>query len=457
MNRIHFIGIGGIGMSAAARIAMQRGYHVSGCDLRESSTVSALRQLGCPVSIGHSPNHIHGQDTLVYSSAIRPNNPELKAARASRAVVYGRGAFMAGLMAGSTNVTVTGSHGKTTTTWMITAIFMAAGLDPTTAIGGKVPVLGANCRIGNGQFFISEADESDGSFLEFTPDLSVITNIDREHMDFYQSVEGLQKNILKFMKKTRSGGKLIINGDDVSLKQLAHQSGMDFIDYGILENCACHAEKIKSGNGWSEYTLMYLGSDLGTFRVSAGGQHTISNSLAAVCAALCAKISPDIIRKTLADFQPVSRRFEIRHTTSDDITIVDDYAHHPTEIQAVLSAAIPMKKKRIRVAFQPHRYSRTRLLIQEFARTLSEFDEVVLTDIYAAGEDAIPGVSSENLLRLIQQMKRTTCRLIRDVKDAARYIAESALSGDLIICMGAGDIKNAIPIIADQLSKRKHV
>lgn len=444
-------------MSAAARIALQRGHRVSGCDLKESSTVSALRELGCPVHIGHSPDHIQGPDTIVYSSAIRPDNPELKAARASGAAVYGRGAFMAELMSDSTNVTVTGSHGKTTTTWMITSIFMRAGLDPTTAIGGKVPVLGANCRIGNGQFFISEADESDGSFLEFTPDLSIITNLDREHMDFYRSIHGLEKSILKFMKKTRKHGRLIINGDDACLKQLAIRSAMDYIDYGIRDECQCRAVETNLTGGGSEYTLMYHGSDLGKIHVNAGGDHNISNSLAAVCAAVCADIPLDIIRQSLAEFQPVSRRFEIRHITSDDITIVDDYAHHPTEIRAVLSAALPLKKKRIRVLFQPHRYSRTRLLAPDFADALSTFDDIVLTDIYAAGEDPMPGVSSGNLLRLIQKASHPKCRLIRNLKDAAAYMAESALPGDLIICMGAGDVKDASPLITEQLSKPRGI
>jgi UDP-N-acetylmuramate--alanine ligase len=464
-RRVHFIGVGGIGMSGIAELLANLGYAVSGSDAKRSGVTDRLETLGVRVAAGHAAVNVGDADVVVYSSAVRPDNPEVVEARARRIPVIPRAEMLAELMRLRFGIAVAGAHGKTSTTSMIALVLERAGLDPTAVIGGRLSAFGSNARLGRGAYMVAEADESDRSFLKLSPSIAVITNIDREHMDAYGSFADLQGAFIDFANKVPFYGAVVACADDAELCAVMPKFGRRVITYGINETAGaqhpiifgddvrlegygsrCIVEKHERRGGTGPVTL-------GELTLAVPGRHSVRNALAAVAVGVELDVPFEKIAAALAEFRGAERRFEHRGIVND-ITVIDDYGHHPTEIAAVLAAAKAAKPPRIVVAFQPHRYTRTRDLMAEFGAALAEANEVVLTDIYPASEDAIPGVTIEALAAAVNRVRPTPVHVVPKLADMAGRVADLARPGDLIITLGAGSIGTLAGTLVAELERR---
>lgn len=440
MNHIHFIGIGGTGMSGLAKMCLEKGIHVTGSDLKNSATVQTLRDLGADIRIGHGflPEKV---SLVVYSTAVPEDNPELQAARSRGILLWHRRDMLRYLAEGKTVFGVAGAHGKTTTTTMLAEIFVKARRNPSIAAGGKLLFEGANGRYDKrGDVFIAELDESDGSFLQLEIDSAIITNIDDDHLDFYGSKENLDKAFGEFIKNVN--GTLAVNGMDEKVMELAQGQGR-LITFG-LKDCDYTLGSIQVRNYRNTAKAYFRGKYIGTINLPLPGVHNLINALGAIALARDKHVPDEVIFKALDTFQGVGRRFEIVGQ-KEGRTIVDDYAHHPNEIDALLSGAKSFGYRRVISIFQPHRYSRTRQLYQDFVRVLKQSDLTIVTDIYSAGEEEIPGISGEKLAQDIGGVYLKSFQEIRD------YILENSMEEDLILTIGAGDVWEAGTMILEAL------
>jgi UDP-N-acetylmuramate--alanine ligase len=458
-RRVHFIGIGGIGMSGIAELLANLGYVVSGSDAKRSPVVDRLASLGVTISLGHAAGHVGAADVVVYSSAVRPGNPEIVEARARRIPVIPRAEMLAELMRLRFGIAVAGAHGKTSTTSMIALVLERAGLDPTAVIGGRLSAFGSNARLGRGEYMVVEADESDRSFLKLSPSLAVITNIDREHMDAYGGFADLQQAFVEFANKVPFYGAVVACADDAELCAVAPAFTRRVITYGIDAGDLRAGDVELEGFG-SRCTVTRRSVDpntapaaLGTMTLAVPGRHSILNALAAVAVGLELDVPFSKIAAALAEFSGAERRFE-RRGVINGITVIDDYGHHPTEIAAVLSAARAAKPQRIVVAFQPHRYTRTRDLMPAFGTALAEADEVVLTDIYAASEEPIPGITVDALGAAVSGARNTPVHIVPRLEDVAAHVAGLAQPGDLVLTLGAGSIGGLATDLVAELERR---
>jgi len=443
---IHFVGIGGIGMSGLAEILLTMGCRVTGSDLKRSPVTDRLRRRGAKVSFGHRADNIsktHPPQLVVVTSALAKTNPEMSEARDRGIPVISRGEMLAELMRLKYGIAVAGSHGKTTTTSLVAAILDAGGFDPTVVIGGRVKSLRTNARLGKGDFLVAEADESDGSFLHLSPTIAVVTNIDREHMDHYKDFEALRATFEAFMAKIPFYGLAVFCADHPETARLAEGFGKRFVTYGFKEKADYQAIKIKQKGWGSQFEVKFKGENLGKVILRQPGLHNVLNSLAAIAVGRELGIKWSEIRKALAGFRGIGRRLEV--VSKGDVTVVDDYGHHPEEIKATLSALrTTIGKGRLFVLFQPHRYTRTKDLFDDFAKAFGDADELIITDIYAASEQPIRGVSGELLADAVRKEKKGKgVAYVARVDQLAEFVSPQLQEGDVVLTLGAGDIWKA--------------
>ncbi|RJQ54115.1 MAG: UDP-N-acetylmuramate--L-alanine ligase [Actinobacteria bacterium] len=450
-ERIHFIGIGGAGMSAIATVLLEMGVPVSGSDLKESANSRRLAELGARIAIGHRPQNIEDASTVVISSAIPDSNPELAAARESGIEVLIRAEMLARLGRRKKTLAVAGTHGKTTTTSMIALVLERAGLEPTFLIGGELNDIGSNAKHGAGEYLVAEADESDGSFLHLAPHIAVVTNVEADHLDHYDSFEQIKETFARFLSKLPPDGAAIVCGDDAALLEIARACAPIVVSYGFAAHNDYRATDPAALNGGGKFEVTERGSRLGPVRLKVPGDHNMANALATIAAARLLGLEFDAIAGVLAEFSGVKRRFQ-HIGCLGQVTVVDDYAHHPTEVRATLAAAKGGEWRRVVCVFQPHRFSRTRLLGSEFGRAFDEADVVVLTDVYGAGEEPEPGVSGKLLVdAVLRRSPRAQVAYIPKRGDIASFLRSSVRGGDLVITMGAGDVWTCGPELLEAL------
>ena len=406
IQHIHFVGIGGSGMSGIAEVLLTRGYHVTGSDLASSDVTRRLETLGGTIFIGHDESHVKGAQVVVVSSAVQDSNPEVVAAKTNVVPVIPRAEMLAELMRLKFGVAIAGAHGKTTTTSLVASVLAHAGLDPTFVVGGKVNAMGTHARLGRSDLLIAEADESDGSFLRLSPSIAVVTNVDREHLDHYGSMDRLEAAFLEFVNKVPFYGAAVLCADDVRLRAMLPQMRKRYVTYGSarprMTTCrTSRPRRSRFSAGSPIFRVRHQGKELGPFRLTIPGVHNVSNALAAIAVALELDAPLDLIRTGMAAFSGVERRFHVRGE-KDGVVVVDDYGHHPTEIRLTLAAVKTVWPGRLVVIFQPHRYSRTRDLLDDFAHAFDQADVVYVTPVYAAGESPVTGVSGETLVERIR-------------------------------------------------------
>lgn len=449
IQHIHLVGIGGAGMSGIAEVLLNLGYRVSGSDINESEVIQRLRSLGGHITTGHSPSNIKGAQVVVISSAVSPDNVEVRAAREASIPVIQRAEMLAELMRLKYGIAIAGAHGKTTTTSLVASIVASAGLDPTVVIGGKLNSLGSNAKLGQSEFLVAEADESDGSFLKLSPTIAIVTNIDAEHLDYYRDLDNIKSTFLNFINKIPFYGVAILCADNENIVSLFPYIEKRYITYSIKKRADITAVNIKTAGGQSKFNVFYKGLNVGEFHLPLPGVHNISNALACIGVAIELDMKIEDVQKALKNFSGVERRFQIVGYLSGndegnredrDILIVDDYGHHPTEIKATLSAAKEGWGRRTVVLFQPHRYTRTRDLLQEFRDAFDKADVLLITDIYPAGERPIEGVTGERLYETIRNHGHKNVMFIPDKTSVYKYIINVIKPGDMIITLGAGDI-----------------
>lgn len=444
----HLIGIGGIGMSSIAKLLLSQGAYVSGSDIKESYATSELERLGAKIHFSHSASNIRGADLVVYSSAIRDDNPEIKEAKLRKITLIKRAEALAQLMSNKTVIAVTGSHGKTTTTSLTSCLLMEAGLSPTVAIGGILKNIGDNTRFGSGDFFVAEADESDASFLCYEPKYSIITNIDYEHLDYYGDFQNLLASFGEFIDKTeRNSGEVFCCADDANLFSLAKSRNAKITYFGLGSNLDIYAANLNLGGSFSEFDCFWHGDFLDRFVLSVAGRHNVSNSLSVIALGLTIGIDLKHIKSALSNYKGASRRMDIKFK-DDNFTVMDDYAHHPTEIRATLAAVKNLKAARIMAIFQPHRYSRTKLLLDEFGKSFDMADCLVVSDIYPASELPIKGVDAQAVVEKIKQYSPGKDVLYLPKDQITEFILNKARPNDLIVTLGAGDITKVSDKIA---------
>jgi UDP-N-acetylmuramate--alanine ligase len=437
---IHFVGIGGIGMSGIAEVLVNLGYQVSGTDLRESDTTRRLSELGATIRYGHDPRHLGAADVVVISSAVKANNPEVLEARARKVPVIPRAEMLAELMRMKYGIAVAGSHGKTTTTSLIATVLRHAGLDPTAVIGGKLPSLGSNARLGQGEILVAEADESDGSFMKLTPTVAVVTNIDPEHLDHYGTLEALKRTFVDFVNKVPFYGLGVLCLDHEHVQAILPLVEKRFATYGFAPHADFRAVDLSFDGLRSRFTAVARGQTLGPVELAMPGRHNVLNSLAVLAVADFLKVGFDIYQQALAGFEGVGRRFTVRGEAGG-VMVVDDYGHHPAEVRATLAGARSgFRDRRLVAAFQPHRYTRTRDLMTEFARAFNEAELVVVCDVYAAGEEPIAGVHSARLVDDMRACGHKGALHVPKRADVAARLAPLLRDGDILITLGAGDV-----------------
>ncbi len=441
-QHIHFVGIGGSGMSGIAEVLLNLNFTVSGSDLVRSPVTERLEKLGAKIFIGHAPGNIAGADVLVTSSALRPDNPEMARARSAQVPVIPRAEMLGELMRMKYGVAIAGSHGKTSTTAMVAQVLSGAGLDPTIVIGGRLNILDSGAKLGKGDLMVAEADESDGSFLRLAPTIAVVTNIDAEHLNHYGTMDALVDAFTGFLNKVPFYGLGIICLDDPQIQGIMPRLTRTHLTYGL----AGQADLVGTGLELKEFTsrfeVIFRGRWLGDVRLRVPGRHSVYNALAAIGVGLEFDLKFKDIADHLAEFSGADRRFQLKGTVND-IMVIDDYGHHPTEIRATLDAAREGWKRRTVVVFQPHRYSRVQALMEEFARSFYQADVLLVTEIYRAGEEPIPGVTGEALTRAIQQHGHKDAGYVRDLSDLPRVLKEKVRKGDILITLGAGDVWKA--------------
>jgi UDP-N-acetylmuramate--alanine ligase len=463
IRRIHFIGIGGSGMSGVAELLVKMGYAVSGSDLQPSETTARLASLGVRLFAGHAAEHVSDAEVVVVSAAVRSANPEVLEAQRRQVPVIPRGDMLAELMRQHSGIAVAGAHGKTTTTSMIAWSLEYAGWDPTAVIGGRFPAFGSNARLGRGDWMIAEADESDRSFLKLSPTMAVITNIDYEHLEAYRSFEDLQQAFVDFANRVPSRGAAVLCADDPHVRAIRPRVTCRVVTYGLDAEADVMARDVVLDRLRGSCTVQRRATESRTGRApdsTAGrielpvpGRHNLQNALAAVAVGAELGIPVETMAQALATFRGPDRRFQVLGE-EHGVTIVDDYGHHPTEIRAVLAAARAQHPRRLIVVFQPHRYTRTRQLLHSFGDVLVGADEVVLTDIYAAGEDPIAGVTIDALAEAVRAAGHRDVHVLRSLADVPTHITARARPGDLVVMLGAGSIGAWGPRVLAALRER---
>ncbi len=446
----HLIGIGGIGMSGIAQLLLRLGYKVSGSDLKENKNTVKLKNLGADIFIGHNSDNIRGVDTVVYSSAIKEDNPEIKEAKRLKIPLIMRAQALAQLMQDKSVITIAGSHGKTTITSLVSCLLIEAGLSPTVAIGGILKNIDTNACVGSGKFFVAEADESDGSFLYYKPKFSIITNIDYEHLDYYKSLEKEVEAFRKFLGSTDKDGCVFCCSDDSNLRGILKEYKNKYILFGLKPEADIYPKKIRLNGLSSEFDCLFKGKFVARFNLNLGGEHNISNALSVIALGLELGIDLRFIKAALAGYKGADRRLEIKFK-DQRYTVIDDYAHHPSEIRATLKAISNLKAKRVVAIFQPHRFTRTQLLFDEFTRSFDNVDLLIITDIYPAGEPPIPGVDSFNLYNKIKERAKNKEVYFIPKERVINKVLEIIKPGDLIITLGAGDIVRLSNELAERI------
>ena len=440
----HFIGIGGIGMSGIAEILLNLGMKVSGSDLRRTPVTDRLAELGAAIYQGHDAGNVAGATVVVTSSAVGAANPEVVEAQARKIPVIQRAEMLAELMRLKYGIAIAGMHGKTTTTSMVASVLSAGGLDPTVVVGGRVDALGSNARLGTTQYLVAEADESDRSFLKLSPILAVVTNLDREHMDCYSDMHDVEESFLSFMDKVPFYGAVTACIDNPLLAAILPRARRRVFTYGVNSHADYRLEFLEAGTGpFARFLVNTAAGPLGPFELVVPGRHNVLNATAAVAIAHQLEVAPEKIAEGLNNFRGVDRRFQLRGEARG-VTVVDDYGHHPTEIRATLAAARECGHRRIHVVFQPHRYSRTLDLLEEFGSAFKDADTVVVLPIYAASEEPIPGVTAE---RLAEKIVGPQVQFAPDPASAIAAVVAQAGERDLILTLGAGSVSQLAPQI----------
>jgi UDP-N-acetylmuramate--alanine ligase len=439
IRRIHFVGIGGIGMSGIAEVLHNLGYAVSGSDGRESENTRHLVSLGIPVVLGHAAENIGQADVVVRSSAVAQDNVEVAAARAHLTPVIQRAEMLAELMRMKYGVAVAGTHGKTTTTSMVAAILARGGLDPTVVVGGRLNALGTNAKLGRGDFLVAEADESDGSFLKLTPTIAVVTTLDAEHLDYYRDLQHIQDSFVEFINKIPFYGLAVLCLDQENIQSLLPRVEKRFITYGLRAQADIQAEDISFSGMTSEFQMIAKHQVLGRLTLKVPGEHNVYNALAAAAVGLDLEIEFATIREALGDFSGVARRFQIKGEPNG-IMVVDDYAHHPVEIRATLDAAKRGFGRRLIALFQPHRYTRTQALLKEFFTAFYQADRLFVTEVYPAGERPIPGVHGGQIAEGVAEHGHRAVTYVPVKEDLVDAVLAEARAGDMVLTLGAGDI-----------------
>lgn len=452
-QHVHFVGIGGIGMSGIAEVLLTLGYQVSGSDLKLSPTTERLSNLGAQIHLGHTAANVEGAKAVVVTSALDSSNPEVAEARRLQIPVIPRGELLAELMRLKFGIAVAGSHGKTTTTSMVASILNAADLDPTVVVGGRVVGMqGSNAQVGKSTVLVVESDESDGSFLKLAPIIAVVTNIDREHLDHYASLEEIQSAFTDFVNKVPFYGAAVLCMEDQNIQQIFPSIKRRTITYGRTAQVDLEIQNVVLSAAGSNFSVQRRGTELGSFRLNVPGLHNVLNATAAIAVGLEMEVEVSKIQQGLAAFSGVDRRFSIRGV-EHGVTVVDDYGHHPTEVKATLAAAKLSPYRRIHVLFQPHRFSRTKHLIDDFGTAFHQADDLYLLDIYAASEQAIAGVNTQALLEKIRSFGHRSAHYAANIDEGVAAIAAAAEPGDLIITLGAGNVSQAAEKILDRLRR----
>jgi UDP-N-acetylmuramate--alanine ligase len=459
IQRIHFVGIGGIGMSGIAEVLLNLGYRISGSDLRRSAVTDRLKGMGATIFEGHAAENVTGSDVVVTSSAINAQNPEVIEAARLHVPVIQRAEMLSELMRLKYGIAIAGMHGKTTTTSMVAAVLAAGGLDPTVVVGGRVDAMGSNARLGRSQYLVAEADESDRSFLKLSPILSVVTNIDREHMDCYRNMQDVKRAFLDFMDRVPFYGMVVLCNDDPVLRRLFPKIRRRMVTYGTRKG----SDFLISPTGLTPkvatqpvrpncFHVSYRGTELGEFRLHVPGLHNVLNATAAIAVGIGLDIPVAHIHEALANFRGVDRRFQLRGEAGG-VAVIDDYGHHPTEIRATLAAARQCGYRKVHVIFQPHRYTRTRDLMDEFTTAFADADSLFVLDIYAASEQPIEAVTGEALAgRIAKTSGRSVC-YVSSFDEAVSAAFTAAQPGDMILTLGAGSVSQLGPMVLERLQQ----
>ncbi|MBI5183602.1 MAG: UDP-N-acetylmuramate--L-alanine ligase [Nitrospinae bacterium] len=439
-RHVHFVGIGGVGMSGIAEVLINSGYKVSGSDLHDSKGIRHLCDIGAEVFIGHSPSNINGSEVVVVSSAVRSDNVEIISAKERSIPVIPRGEMLSELMRLKYGIAVAGSHGKTTTTSMIATVLAGGGLDPTMVIGGRLNSLGSGARLGQGNFLVAEADESDGSFLSLSPTIAVVTTIDREHLDYYRDIKNIKKAFIKFINRIPFYGVAVLCIDQEHIQNIIPEVEKRYITYGLSPEADYTAKDILFSGLHTTLSVYWKGRDLGKIGINMPGIHNVSNLLAAIVVGQELDIDFSTISNSLEGFSGIERRFHIKGEERG-IIVMDDYGHHPAEIRVTLRAAKGVwKDKRIIVVFQPHRYTRVKSLLKDFFKAFHDADSLIVTSIYSAGERPIQGVDGHLLCNGIKKQGHRDVVFIEEKEEIVRHLLDRVKSGDVVMTLGAGDI-----------------
>jgi len=439
-QQIHFVGIGGVGMSGIAEVLLTLGYRVTGSDMKRGEAIERLERLGAKVFTGHEPAHVEGAHVVVYSSAVARDNVEVQVARQRGIPVIPRAEMLAELMRLKYGIAIAGTHGKTTTTSMVAAVLGAGGFDPTVVVGGRVHGLGTNARLGQGEFLVAEADESDGSFLKLSPTIAVVTTVDAEHLDHYADLDAIRAAFLAFVNKVPFYGAAVLCLDQPNIQQMIPAVEKRVVTYGLESGAHLTARRLQFSGISSQFEVVQRGRVLGQAFLQAPGRHNVLNALAAVAVGLDLEVPFTCIQQALAGFSGVQRRFQVRGE-AQGVLVVDDYAHHPAEIRATLAAAKAGFDRRVITVFQPHRYSRTLHLRQEFLTAFYQSDVLLVMDIYPAGEAPLPGIHARDLADgIAAHGHREVLYMDGDRGGIVDYLCESTRPGDLVLTLGAGDV-----------------
>jgi len=450
-KRVHFVGVGGIGMSGIAEVLLNLGFDVSGSDMKSSEITARLQSMGAAIFAGHTASNVSGADVVVYSSAVMPENAELVEARRQGIPTIPRGEMLAELMRLKYAVTVGGAHGKTSTTSLVAAVMAQGGLDPTVIVGGKVRALSSNARLGGSRYVVAEADESDGQFVNLPSSVAIITNIDLEHLDYYPNLTAIEDAFQMYANRVPFYGAVILCADDARTMALGPRIIRRKVTYSLGGRADVQGNVLERGAGFTRFAVSSSRGELGEVTLHIPGDHYVRNALAAVAAGLWLDIPFEQIRAGLESWQGVGRRFEVKGEAGG-VIVIDDYGHHPTEVAATIQAALSgYRNRRVFVLFQPHRYTRTQALAAQFGVCFAGAHRVFITDVYAAGETPIPGVNAQSIVERVRSAGSTSIEHVRTVEDGVRRIAEEARAGDMVITMGAGDVTKAGDLLLAQL------
>lgn len=462
VEHIHFVGIGGVGMSGIAEVLLDLGYRVSGSDVSRSRTTQRLAEAGAELYHRHHSGNLGNADVVVYSTAIDHGNPELEAARLRKIPVVSRAEMLGEVMRFKKGIAITGTHGKTTTTSLVSTLLINAGTDPTFIVGGVINSTNTNSRLGSGEFLVAEADESDASFLHLQPLIAVVTNIDRDHMETYEGkVENLEQTYVDFLHNLPFYGLAILCIDDPGVRHILHRLNRSFVTYGFSDDADFKASQFSQAGRESAFAVSYNGQPIGGFKLALPGRHNVLNALAVIAAGFRLDVAPAVIRSALSEFEGISRRFEAVgeiQFAGHTVELIDDYAHHPSEIEVTLRAARDCwPQRRVVVVFQPHRYSRTRDLFDEFVQILSSVPALVITEVYAAGEEPIPGFDGKALSDAIRK-GAGTLEFAETLDELNDILPKMTRQDDVVITMGAGNISQfAAELVAGQTVKNPNL